>query len=406
MWKEATVFSVLNEISVYQVQEYHSVIFLVFCLCLVIASLGKSAQFPFYNWPAKAMEGPTPSSAIFYGALSIHAGLLLLIRTEVIWSSNFWASGLIVTAGAVTFVLSFLQKKVQTNIKGRIAYAITSQIGLMYILLGLGFTNVVFVYMLFHAVIRCFQILISSSIVADSDLSNNKNVIAKIEKRKTFMEFLSMRLRSTLYLYTSMDFGLNYFHWKWIVSPLKILIGGRYTGWVLLVFLLLFSAFPFSSHYYFISGTSVLLAMRSLFYHRSPFHMVLDVMLCLSGVLISFAFIDHHALTTITDYLYPVLPAILTVLGISYLFKDKDVRHFHGEGSKHTVKANLFFISFMVISGMPISSAFVAEDIILESLVEHRPILAVMTLLILMLVGIILSKVYVRLFMGRAPMLT
>jgi len=406
MWKEATTFSVLNELSVHQVQEYHSVAFLIFCLCLVIASFGKSAQFPFYNWPAKAMEGPTPSSAIFYGALSIHAGLLLLIRTQVIWSSNFWATGLIVGAGGMTFILSLLQKKVQTNIKGRIAYGITSQIGLMYILLGLGLVEVVFIFMLLHAAFRCFQILISSSIVADSDLSNNKNVIAKIERRKTFMESLSMKLISTLYLFTSLDFGLNSFQWKWIVSRLKSLVGGKFTGWSLLIAMILFLFIPLSDNYYYISGASVLLAIRGLFYHRSPLHMIIDVIICLAGVLTSFALIDHHALKVITDYLYPIFPALLAVLSIAYCFREKDIRHFHGEGRIHTIKANIFLIAFMVISGMPVSSAFIAEDIILESLIEHRPVLAVLTLFILMLVGIILSKVYVRLFMGRAPMLT
>ena len=57
-------------------------------LLLTFAALGKSAQFPFSGWLPRAMEGPTPSSAIFYGALSVHAGAYLLLRTAPLWSES------------------------------------------------------------------------------------------------------------------------------------------------------------------------------------------------------------------------------------------------------------------------------------------------------------------------------
>src|SRR6185437_15411499 len=55
-------------------------------LLLLVAAIGKSAQFPFSFWVARAMEGPTPSSALFYGALSVHAGAYLLLRTYPLWN--------------------------------------------------------------------------------------------------------------------------------------------------------------------------------------------------------------------------------------------------------------------------------------------------------------------------------
>lgn len=408
MWKEATTFSILNEMSAHQVQEYHSLAFLIFSLCVVIASLGKSAQFPFYNWPAKAMEGPTPSSAIFYGALSIHAGLLLLIRTQVVWDSSFPAKSLVIGTGVLTFILSFLQKKVQTNIKGRMAYAITSHLGVMYVLMGLGFKDVVFIYMILHAIYRCFEMLISPSIVASSELSNNKKVISKIEKRKTFTENLSEKWRSTLYLFTSLDFGMdisgrgmNFFHWKKIIILLKVLVGGRQTGFILSALIALFAFWNVTGSYYYLSVFSFLLILRSMFYHRSSFLMSMDIMISLAGILISFSKIHDHSVEIIADYLLPVVPAMLIIVGVSFFFRSKDLRYYHGEGTKHSLLANSFFISFLVISGMPISSAFVSEDILLEILVEHQPILAVLTLLVMMMIGIILSKMYTRIFMGR-----
>lgn len=408
MWKEATTFSVLSEMSTHEIQEYHSLMFLIFSLCLVIASFGKSAQFPFYNWPAKAMEGPTPSSAIFYGALSIHAGLLLLIRTHVIWNSSLWAKGLIIGAGALTFILSFFQKKVQTNIKGRMAYAITGQLGLMFILLSFGLKEVVFVYMVIHAIYRCFEMLITPSVVASSDLSSNKKILAKIEQRSVFVH-LPERLRNTLYLFTSMDFGMdvssrgmNIFRWKKLITLVKVLVGGRYTGIGLTALIALFSIFNVTGAAYYILSFSFLLILRSTFYHRSAFHMSIDILISLAGVLLSFSKISHHhSFEIITDYLLPTLPALLVVVFVSYFFRSKDLRYFHGEGTHHSLLANAFFLSFLVLSGMPVSSAFVSEDILLETLVEHQPILAVLTLMVLMMIGIILSKIYTRVFMGR-----
>ena len=52
------------------------------CLLLLLAAAGKAAQVPFSGWLPRAMEGPTPSSAIFYGAISIHAGAYLLLRVQ------------------------------------------------------------------------------------------------------------------------------------------------------------------------------------------------------------------------------------------------------------------------------------------------------------------------------------
>ena len=57
-------------------------------LLLVFAALGKSAQVPFSGWLPQAMEGPTPSSAIFYGALSIHAGAYVLLRCEAVLDAD------------------------------------------------------------------------------------------------------------------------------------------------------------------------------------------------------------------------------------------------------------------------------------------------------------------------------
>ena len=66
---------------------------------IIIAASGKSAQFPFCFWLPRAMEGPTPSSAIFYGALSVHLGVFLLLRTDPIWSYHYVTRAIIFIIG-------------------------------------------------------------------------------------------------------------------------------------------------------------------------------------------------------------------------------------------------------------------------------------------------------------------
>ena len=69
---------------------------------LLIAAAGKSALVPFSGWLPRAMEGPTPSSAIFYGALSVHLGAFLLLRVSPILAASMWLSAAVVAIGLMT----------------------------------------------------------------------------------------------------------------------------------------------------------------------------------------------------------------------------------------------------------------------------------------------------------------
>ena len=105
---------------------------------ILIAAVGKSAQFPFCFWLPRAMEGPTPSSAIFYGALSVHLGVFLLLRTLPIWSYYYVPRLIIFTIGLLTVLVASVSEKTQSNIKGQIAYASITQVGFMFMELALG----------------------------------------------------------------------------------------------------------------------------------------------------------------------------------------------------------------------------------------------------------------------------
>lgn len=92
-------------------------------LSLLIAAAAKSAQFPFSSWLPRAMEGPTPSSAIFYGSLSVHFGVFLLLRTYAIWENEWIVKAAIIMVGLLTAIVATLIANVQATVKTQIAYA-------------------------------------------------------------------------------------------------------------------------------------------------------------------------------------------------------------------------------------------------------------------------------------------
>jgi len=139
---------------------------LVLSLLIVMAASGKSAQFPFCFWLPRAMEGPTPSSAIFYGALSVHLGVFLLLRTMPIWSYHILTRAIVFMIGLLTVCIASLSEKTQSNIKGQIAYGSITQVGFMFMELALGLEALVLVHFLGNAFLRCYQLLVSPSIVA------------------------------------------------------------------------------------------------------------------------------------------------------------------------------------------------------------------------------------------------
>jgi NADH-quinone oxidoreductase subunit L len=134
---------------------------------LILGSLGKAGQFPFHTWLARAMEGPTPSSALFYGALSSHLGPLLLIKTQAYWTWSWQLQLLIGGVGLTTAILCRLIGSTTSNVKGQLAYAVMSQIGLIYIELSLELMWLALVHMLGHALLRTWQYLRSSALLRD-----------------------------------------------------------------------------------------------------------------------------------------------------------------------------------------------------------------------------------------------
>lgn len=138
---------------------------LLISLLLVFAAMGKSAQVPFGGWLPRAMEGPTPSSAIFYGGLSIHAGAYLLLRTAPVLERAPVAAAVLVGIGLVTAAYASMVGRVQTDAKNQLAYAAMAQVGLILAEIGLGLRLLALVHIAGHAAVRTLQFLRAPSLL-------------------------------------------------------------------------------------------------------------------------------------------------------------------------------------------------------------------------------------------------
>ena len=134
---------------------------------LVLAASGKSAQLPFSGWLPRAMEGPTPSSAVVYGAISVHLGAYLLLRAEPILMAAPWVAGSVVVIGATSAIYGTLAGRTCSDVKAGLAFSALSQLGLIFVEIGLGWSTLALVHILGHATVRTLQFLRAPSMLHD-----------------------------------------------------------------------------------------------------------------------------------------------------------------------------------------------------------------------------------------------
>ena len=168
-------------------------------LLLVFAALGKSAQLPFSGWLPRAMEGPTPSSAIFYGALSIHAGAYLLLRCAPLLDAAPAVAWLLVAICLGTAIHAAVVGSVQTDLKAMLAYASMTQAGLILAEIGLGWRVVPLVHVISHAILRSLQILRSPSALHDRHELSAALGGPPGQGESLLLRLLPAGLRATLY---------------------------------------------------------------------------------------------------------------------------------------------------------------------------------------------------------------
>ncbi len=137
----------------------------VLCLLLFMGAMGKSAQFLLHTWLPDAMEGPTPVSALIHAATMVTAGVFLVARLSPLYELAPHAKEFVVIIGAITAFFAATVGLVQNDIKRVIAYSTCSQLGYMFVALGLGAYGVAIFHLFTHAFFKALLFLGSGSVI-------------------------------------------------------------------------------------------------------------------------------------------------------------------------------------------------------------------------------------------------
>jgi len=192
-------------------------IFLVCCL-IFWGSMAKGGVFPLNGWFPRALEGPTPSSAIFYGALSVHLAPILLIKTYDLWS---WNQSLRIIVFAIGFINTLIASKsgqTQSNVKTQLAHAVMTQIGIMYMVIALGWRDLAVIHICSHAILRTIQYLRSGSVL--QAFHENKASYLQLQRRSHHQQKLT--LSDAFFIHAWNGFYVDALTTIFLVNPVRV----------------------------------------------------------------------------------------------------------------------------------------------------------------------------------------
>jgi NADH-quinone oxidoreductase subunit L len=156
----------------------------VACLLLFMGAMGKSAQFLLHTWLPDAMEGPTPVSALIHAATMVTAGVFMVARMSPLFEQAPIASSVVIIVGATTCFFAATVGCVQNDIKRVIAYSTCSQLGYMFVALGVGGYGLGIFHLFTHAFFKALLFLCAGSVIHamhhEQDMRNMGGLRTKI----------------------------------------------------------------------------------------------------------------------------------------------------------------------------------------------------------------------------------
>lgn len=385
-------------------------------LLLLVVAMIKSAQFPFSYWLPRAMEGPTTSSAIFYGALSVHMGLFLLLRTYPLWEGSMGLRIAIAVLGLATAVVASSIARAQSSIKTQIAYASITQIGIMFIELAAGLEWLAVLHFVSNASLRTYQLLISPSVVSYLVHDQFFYFVPPVQKIKdTFLG----KLHATFYILGIKEWSMNTAVSHYVWKPLKA-IGRKFAFLdslfvqsvslaVFLVALLIDTSVKMSAGLALVVSTAAA-AISIIFYIRA-YTTKSSARTCwnliMLGNLFGVLFLGLAALGN-WQYLamYSIGVVVAFIIGhvcLRYLeTKDEPsmLRDYHGAIYAFAKLGNFFFLVALLFMAFPISPSFLAQDILVSSIPESHAFQIVLFCLSYLLVGVSTVRLYTKVFFG------
>jgi NADH-quinone oxidoreductase subunit L len=164
----------------------------IITLLLFVGATGKSAQIPLYTWLPDAMAGPTPVSALIHAATMVTAGIYMIARSNVLYSLSHTTQNVVTIIGLATAILAATIALKQNDIKKVLAYSTVSQLGYMFIALGVGAYSAAVFHVMTHAFFKALLFLGAGSVIhamsGEQDIRNMGGLSGKI--RTTYFTFL------------------------------------------------------------------------------------------------------------------------------------------------------------------------------------------------------------------------
>ncbi|MBS0204746.1 MAG: oxidoreductase [Planctomycetes bacterium] len=193
---------------------------LVVGLLMLLAAAGKSALVPFSGWLPRAMEGPTPSSAVFYGALSIHLGAYLLLRISPLLVLSSHLQNSVILLGLVTAAFATIMGRAQTDIKSAICFASLTQVGIIVAEIGWGLRFIPLIHILGNGCLRTLQFVRAPTLL--QDYKQLENAIGDRLPRLSGLweSFLPDVVRLWMYRFAIERGYLDVILDNWIVAPI------------------------------------------------------------------------------------------------------------------------------------------------------------------------------------------
>lgn len=382
-------------------------------ILLTIASI-KSAQVPYSSWLPRAMEGPTPSSAIFYGSLAAHLGVLLLLRTYPFWSQIEMIKYIVIFSGLFTFIISTITARVQPSIKGQIAYSSIAQIGLMFIEVALGLKWLVLVHFAGNAFLRSYQILLSPSIVTYLIREQFYNYDPKPIVKSSF-DFI----KNSVYLISLKEWYMDeiMYHSIWNIIkrigkmfhyiPHKLLLGIILLSTLILSCLSLLSIFEGSASYYISSIIAILGLIASLWAFTekkelfwSWYFIGLNHMLSVLAIVLCFQPELRDIMVYVTSVLCTILLGAVILKKLKKIEVNINLKGYQGHSYEHPRFDLLFLLATVALYGFPISGIFLGVELMYGYL-DYSHIILLATISLSSLVNSLASiRIYTRIFLG------
>ena len=419
LWHENITFAKLHNYDlVHEHLQSHSWVGVFISLMILIAAAAKSAQLPFSSWLPRAMEGPTPSSAIFYGSLSVHFGVFLLLRTQPFWEQQISVRILIAALGLSTSIVATLIARVQSSIKSQIAYASIGQIGIIFIEVAAGFDNLALIHFAGNAFLRTYQLLVSPSVVSYLIKEQFYNFIPR---KESIEDSLPKKIEYSVYLLSLKEFNLDTLMNRIVFTPLKRI--GKQLNFITLknVFYYFIPVYvvgmflmyneeivpPVIHEFlpFLFSFIGLLMVLKSFSERKSPILAWLLIILNHFWIALAISFNEHFDFDHIVYYLGGII--LCGTIGIYSLYrlgalekKYFDLNRYYGHVYEYPGLAFVFLISSLGLMGFPITPTFIGEDLIFSHIHEHQFLLAFFNSLAFIMGGISIVRMYARLFLG------